>query len=80
MDTDTVIAVALADRLASTLPGVAVAPALAYGASGEHAGFPGTLVVRHEILAEIVVELVRSSRSTFVVWWSSPATGATPRV
>jgi creatinine amidohydrolase len=44
---------------------VAVAPALPYGASGEHAGFPGTLVVRHDVLAELVVELVRSARTSF---------------
>jgi creatinine amidohydrolase len=65
LDTDTRIAVALADRLAAVLPGVAVGPALPYGASGEHAGFPGTLVVRHEVVAELVVELVRSARSSF---------------
>jgi creatinine amidohydrolase len=65
LDTDTKIAVELAGRLAATLPGVAVGPALPYGASGEHAGFPGTLVVRHEVLAELVVELVRSARTSF---------------
>ena len=65
LDTDTKIAVALAGRLAAALPGVAVGPALPYGASGEHAGFPGTLVVRHDVLAELVVELVRSSRASF---------------
>jgi len=65
LDTDTKIAVALAGRLAAALPAVAVAPALPYGASGEHAGFPGTLVVRHEVLAELVVELVRSARRSF---------------
>jgi mycofactocin system creatininase family protein len=65
LDTDTKIAVELAERLAVRHPGVAVAPALPYGASGEHAGFPGTLVVRHEVLAELVVELVRSARTSF---------------
>jgi mycofactocin precursor peptide peptidase len=65
LDTDTRIAVELAGRLAVARPGVAVGPALPYGASGEHAGFPGTLVVRHEILAELVVELVRSARPSF---------------
>src|SRR5471032_1559117 len=65
LDTDTKIAVELAERLAARLPGVAGAPALPYGASGEHAGFPGTLVVRHEVLADIVVELVRSARTSF---------------
>ena len=42
-----------------------MAPAVAYGASGEHAGFPGTLLVGHEVLAELLVELVRSARSSF---------------
>jgi len=42
-----------------------VAPAVAYGASGEHAAFPGTLVVGHEVLAGLLVELVRSARSSF---------------
>jgi len=65
LDTDTRIAVELARRLAAARPGVAVGPALAYGASGEHAGFPGTLEVGHEVVAELVVELVRSARSSF---------------
>jgi mycofactocin precursor peptide peptidase len=65
LDTDTRIAVELAGRLAAAVPDVAVGPALPYGASGEHAGFPGTLVVRHEVLAELVVELVRSARRSF---------------
>jgi creatinine amidohydrolase len=65
LDTDTKIAVALANRLAAARPGVDVGPALPYGASGEHAGFPGTLVVRHDVLAELVVELVRSARTSF---------------
>jgi mycofactocin system creatininase family protein len=65
LDTDTRIAVELAGRLARARPEVAVGPALPYGASGEHAGFPGTLVVRHEVLAELVVELVRSARHSF---------------
>jgi len=65
LDTDTTIAVALAGRLAAARPGVTVAPALPYGASGEHAGFPGTLLIGHEVLAELVVELVRSARTSF---------------
>jgi creatinine amidohydrolase len=65
LDTDTRIAVALAQRLAAAVPGIALAPAVAYGASGEHAAFPGTMVVRHEVMAELVVELVRSARSSF---------------
>jgi mycofactocin system creatininase family protein len=65
LDTDTRIAVAVAGRLAAARPGVTVGPALPYGASGEHAGFPGTLLIRHEVLAELVVELVRSARTSF---------------
>ena len=38
-----------------------VAPAVAYGASGEHAGFPGTLSIGHEALERVLVELVRSA-------------------
>ena len=65
LDTDTRIAVALAAGLAERCPGVAVAPALAYGASGEHAGFPGTLLVGHQVLADLLIELVRSARRAF---------------
>jgi mycofactocin precursor peptide peptidase len=65
LDTDTRVAVALAGRLATALPAVTVGPALPYGASGEHAGFPGTLVVRHEVVAELLIELVRSARRSF---------------
>ena len=61
LDTDTRIAVALAEALAVARPGVAVAPAVAYGASGEHAGFPGTLSIGTEALTEVLVELGRSA-------------------
>ena len=43
LSTDTDIAVALCERLAAARPTVVVAPAVAYGASGEHACFAGTL-------------------------------------
>ena len=65
LDTDTRIAVAIATGLAARCPGVVVAPAVAYGASGEHADFPGTLLVGHEALAALLVELVRSARRDF---------------
>ena len=61
LDTDTRIAVALADRLARERADVVVAPALAYGASGEHADFAGTLSIGLDGLALVVVELVRSA-------------------
>jgi creatinine amidohydrolase len=65
LDTDTRIAGALAHGLAAQRPDVVVAPAVAYGASGEHAAFPGTLLVGHEPLAALLVELVRSARAAF---------------
>jgi len=65
LDTDTKIALAVATGLAARRPDFVVAPPLAFGASGEHAGFPGTLLVGHDVLADVIVELVRSSRSSF---------------
>jgi creatinine amidohydrolase len=65
LDTDTRIAVELATRLSRSRPDVAVAPAVAYGASGEHAAFPGTLLINHEVLADLLIELVRSARESF---------------
>jgi creatinine amidohydrolase len=38
---------------------------LAYGASGEHAAFPGTLLIGHGVLADVLSELVRSARGSF---------------
>jgi mycofactocin precursor peptide peptidase len=61
LDTDTRIAVALVDRLARDQPDVVAAPAVTYGASGEHAGFAGTLSIGQDALALLVVELVRSA-------------------
>ena len=63
LDTDTRVATAIADEVAE-LPFVIVAPPLAYGASGEHAGFAGTLSIGSEVLAEVLVELVRSARGS----------------
>ncbi len=61
LSTDTVIAEAVAARAAAALPGTTrVAPAVAYGASGEHAGFPGTVSIGHEVLHALLVEQVRS--------------------
>lgn len=61
LDTDTSIAVALAQRLAGARNDVLVAPAVPYGSSGEHAGFPGTLSIGGPALTTLVVELVRSA-------------------
>ncbi len=64
LDTDTRIARALTDGLAARVAGVLAAPALAYGASGEHAGFPGTLSLGSRVLALALVELTRSADAT----------------
>jgi creatinine amidohydrolase len=65
MSTDTDIAVALAQRLARRVADVVVAPAVAFGSSGEHQGFPGTLSIGQEALELLLVELVRSAALTF---------------
>ena len=65
LDTDAVIAEAVARRVAELLgPGVGavVAPPLTYGASGEHQGFAGTSSIGTEVLHTVVVELTRSMR------------------
>jgi creatinine amidohydrolase len=65
LSTDTDIAVALTTDLESRRDDIVVAPALAYGASGEHAGFPGTLSIGQEALELLLVELGRSASETF---------------
>lgn len=65
VSTDTVVAEALCRGLAERRPDVVVAPSLAIGASGEHAGFAGTLSIGTEVLAAVVTEVVRSSRPAF---------------
>ena len=59
--TDTAVAVALAERLAAARDDVLVAPAVAYGSSGEHAGFAGTLSIGADAVRLVLVELVRSA-------------------
>ena len=65
LDTDTRVAGAVVAGLAAQVTDLFVAPPLAYGASGEHAAFGGTLLVGHGVLAEVLSELVRSARHAF---------------
>lgn len=65
LSTDTDIAVALCRRLASARTDVLIAPALAYGSSGEHDGFAGTLSIGQTAVEQIVLELGRSATKTF---------------
>src|SRR6202044_1961477 len=59
LDTDTRIAVAVARRACAGRAGVALAPALPVGASGEHADFPGTLSIGSDALTTCLIELGR---------------------
>ena len=61
LDTDTRIACAVANGVASALPHVVVAPALGITASGEHQGFAGTLSIGSAALELVIIELVRSA-------------------
>lgn len=62
LDTDTRIATALARGAADELDGrVDVAPPVAFGASGEHADFPGTLSIGTDALTTVLIELGRSA-------------------
>jgi len=63
MDTDTVIAEAVSRAAADRMPHAWVAPAIAYGASGEHQAFAGTSSIGTPVLHQVVVELVRSMRT-----------------
>jgi creatinine amidohydrolase len=65
LSTDTDIALALCQRLAVARDDVLVAPALAYGSSGEHADYPGTLSIGQDALETLVLELGRSATRTF---------------
>ncbi|OZC56475.1 mycofactocin biosynthesis peptidyl-dipeptidase MftE [Rhodococcus sp. 06-470-2] len=57
LDTDTRIA----DAVARTVPHATVAPPIAYGASGEHEGFPGTVSIGAAALETLLVEYGRSA-------------------
>jgi creatinine amidohydrolase len=61
LGTDTFVAAALAARLADRRPEVVVAPPVGVSASGEHAGFPGTLSIGTATTAAVLVELARSA-------------------
>ncbi|MFC9895687.1 mycofactocin biosynthesis peptidyl-dipeptidase MftE [Nocardia sp. NPDC127579] len=65
LSTDTDIAVELCRGLAERRPDVLIAPAVPYGSSGEHAGFPGTLSIGQAALELLIVELCRSATDTF---------------
>jgi creatinine amidohydrolase len=65
LDTDTVVASVVADALARRLRAggvdAVVAPAVAFGASGEHQAFPGTISIGTQALTFLLLELGRSA-------------------
>jgi len=61
LDTDTRIAIAVAEGLAGQRSDVLVGPAVTISASGEHAGFPGTLSFGVDVVEAMLVELGRSA-------------------
>jgi len=65
LSVDTVVATAVADELARRCRAAGqealVAPAVAYGASGEHEQFPGTVSIGTRALALLLLELGRSA-------------------
>lgn len=60
LDTDTRIAAAVAGRVAERF-GYLLAPAIAYGASGEHQEFPGTVSIGTAALVTVLTEYGRSA-------------------
>jgi mycofactocin precursor peptide peptidase len=72
LNTDTLIASGVAEAVAAGRTDVVVAPALPYGSSGEHRGFPGTLSLGQTALEAALVELVRSAdafRDVILISW-----------
>jgi mycofactocin precursor peptide peptidase len=65
LTTDTDIAAAIATGAAQRLDRLVVAPSLAYGASGEHQGFAGTLSIGGHATELVLVELARSATVDF---------------
>ena len=61
LGTDSIIAEYLCQELASQMDLIVVAPTIAISASGEHAGFTGTLSIGTEALSTVLIELVRSA-------------------
>jgi len=72
LETDTLVARGIGEAVAAARCDVLLAPAVPYGSSGEHAGFPGTLSVGQAVLEAVVVELVRSAAGfrdvTLLAW------------
>lgn len=59
--TDTIIAEAVARAVVARQSRCTLAPAIPFGASGEHTGFAGTLSIGSDALRQVLIELVRDA-------------------
>jgi mycofactocin system creatininase family protein len=82
LGTDTDVALAVSRRLATRMPETALAPAVSYGSSGEHAGFAGTLSIGRAAIELLLLELGRSAAETYrrIVYVSAHGGNAAPAV
>lgn len=61
LQTDTTIAGALVRALVARREDCVASPPITMSASGEHAGFPGTLSIGTSVMTDVIVELARSA-------------------
>jgi creatinine amidohydrolase len=61
LNTDTLVAEELAGRALNRTTGLMLGPTLGVTASGEHAGFAGTLSIGTEVMTQVAIELGRSA-------------------
>lgn len=61
LSTDTIIAEEITGRAIHLTDGLMVGPTISVSASGEHAGFPGTLSIGNSVMSSVVVEIGRSA-------------------
>jgi creatinine amidohydrolase len=61
LDTDTRIATSIAEHVCELREELVLGPPITVGASGEHAGFEGTLSIGTDALTTVLVELARSA-------------------
>ena len=61
LNTDTLVAEEIAGRALHRTTGLMLGPTISITASGEHAGFPGTLSIGTQVMGDVAIELGRSA-------------------
>jgi len=61
LNTDTLVAEEIAGRALHRTSGLMLGPTISVTASGEHAGFPGTLSIGTRVMGDVAIELGRSA-------------------